>query len=147
MSFDVGAFLLQTVPFAQTLGIVFDKVEDGYAVCRLPDRADLHNHVGGPHAGAMFTLAESASGAAMLTVFGDQLSRAVPLAMGSQVRYLKLAMGEVAAEAWLLGDRDAVVAELDAGRRPEFDVRVEVKNADGTVVCTLTVSWTLRPNR
>jgi uncharacterized protein (TIGR00369 family) len=147
MSFDVGAFLLQTVPFAQTLGIVFDKVEDGYAVCRLPDRADLHNHVGGPHAGAMFTLAESASGAAMLTVFGDQLSRAVPLAMGSRVRYLKLAMGEVVAEARLLGQREAVVAELDAGRRPEFDVQVEVKNADGTVVCALTVSWTLRPNR
>lgn len=147
MSFDVGAFLLQTVPFARTLGVTFDKVDDGFAACRLPDRPDLHNHVGGPHAGALFTLAESASGAAMLSAFGDQLSRAVPLAMGSTVRYRKLAMGEVTAEGRLLADRAEVVAKLDAGERPEFDVAVEVKNAEGVVVAELTVSWTLRPNR
>ncbi len=30
------------------------------AVVRLPDQPDYHNHVRGPHAGAMFTLALSA---------------------------------------------------------------------------------------
>nr|BFE83290.1 hypothetical protein GCM10020093_058910 [Planobispora longispora] len=74
MTFDVGAFMLQSVPFARALDISFDKVEPGFAVCRMPDRADLHNHLGGPHAGALFTLAESASGAAMLSAFGDQLA-------------------------------------------------------------------------
>jgi uncharacterized protein (TIGR00369 family) len=147
MSLDAGEFLLQTVPFARTLGIVFDSAGDGRAICRLPDRADLHNHVAGPHAGALFTLAESASGAAMLTAFGDQLSRAVPLATASTIRYHKLARGEVTAEAQLLGAREDVVAKLDAGERPEFDVEVEVRNADGVVVATLTVGWTLRPNR
>jgi uncharacterized protein (TIGR00369 family) len=147
MTFDVGAFLLQTVPFTRTLGLSFDKVEPGFAVARMPDRTDLHNHVGGPHAGALFTLAESASGAAMLSAFGDQLSRAVPLATGSSIRYVKLAKGEVTAEARLEASRDEVVAKLDAGERPEFDVAVVIRNAEGTVVCELTVGWTLRPNR
>ncbi|MFI6298327.1 DUF4442 domain-containing protein [Nonomuraea sp. NPDC050790] len=147
MSFDVGAFMLQTVPFANTLGVVFDKVDDGYALCRLPDRPDLHNHVAGPHAGALFTLAESASGAAMLSALGDQLSRAVPLATGATIRYRKLAMGEVTAEARLQADRDEVVSRLDAGERPEFEVGVELKNAEGVLVSEMTVSWTLRPNR
>jgi acyl-coenzyme A thioesterase PaaI-like protein len=150
MSLDAGELLLQTVPFARTLGIVFDSAGDGRAICRLPDRADLHNHVAGPHAGALFTLAESASGAAMLTAFGDQLSRAVPLATTSTVRYHKLALGELTAEARLPASREEraqVVAKLDAGGRPEFDVEVEVRNADGVVVATLTVGWTLRPNR
>ncbi|WP_157250639.1 DUF4442 domain-containing protein [Nonomuraea typhae] len=147
MSFDVGAFLLQTVPFAGTIGVEFDKVQDGYAACRLPDRADLHNHVQGPHAGALFTLAESASGAAMLSALGDQLSRAVPLATTAVIHYRKLAKGEVTAEARLLADRDEVVARLDAGERPEFEVGVEIKNAEGTLVSEMTVSWTLRPNR
>jgi|SRR5437868_1981408 len=147
MSFDAGAFLLQTVPFARTLGITFDKVDDGYAVCRLPDRPDLHNHLGGPHAGALFTLAETASGAAMLSQLGDQLSRAVPLATGSTIHYRKLAKGEVVAEARLLGSRAEIVARLDAGERPEFDVAVEIKTLDGTLTTELTVSWTLRPNR
>ncbi|MGV9308563.1 DUF4442 domain-containing protein [Nonomuraea sp. NPDC003727] len=147
MSFDTGEFLLQTVPFARTLDISFDKVEEGLALCRLPDRPDLHNHVGGPHAGALFTLAETASGAATLSAFGDQLSRAVPLPTTSTIRYRKVAMGEVVAEARLQASREEVVALLDAGQRPEFDVAVEIRNAEGVIVAELTVRWTLRPNR
>ncbi|MFC5832946.1 DUF4442 domain-containing protein [Nonomuraea insulae] len=146
MSIDVGALLLETVPFAQTLGIVFDSVEDGRAVCRVPDRAELHNHVAGPHAGVLFTLAESASGAAVLSSLGDQLSRAVPLPTTATISYRKVAKGEVRAEARLLADRAEVLAELDAGKRPVFDVEVEITNADGVVVSELTVTWTLRPN-
>ncbi|MBG0832125.1 DUF4442 domain-containing protein [Planomonospora sp. ID67723] len=147
MTFDVGAFMLRSVPFARTLDISFEKVEPGFALCRMPDRADLHNHLGGPHAGALFTLAESASGAAMLATFGDQLSRATPLAVDAAIRYVKLAMGEVVAEARLRASREEVVAGLDAGERPEFDVTVEIRTADGTPVSEMTVAWTLRPNR
>ncbi|TMR18029.1 DUF4442 domain-containing protein [Nonomuraea turkmeniaca] len=146
MSLDIGALLLQTVPFARTLGITFDTVGDGQAVGRLPDRRELHNHVAGPHAGALFTLAESASGAAMLSALGDQLERAVPLATSAAIEYRKLAKGEVSAEARLLVTRDEVVAQLDAGERPVFDVAVDIKNADGTLVSTFTVTWTFRPN-
>ncbi|WP_113698440.1 DUF4442 domain-containing protein [Nonomuraea lactucae] len=147
MSTDVGALLLKTVPFARTLGITFDHAGEGRATCRLPDRPDLHNHVAGPHAGALFTLAESASGAAMLSAVGDQLTRAVPLATTATVHYRKLAMGEVVAEGRMLASRDEVIAELDAGRRPEFDVAVDIRNAEGAVVSSLTVTWTLRPAR
>ncbi|MEZ0074491.1 DUF4442 domain-containing protein [Planotetraspora sp. GP83] len=144
---DIAAFMLDSVPFARLLGISFDSVGSGTAVARMPDRADLHNHVGGPHAGALFSLAESASGAAMLSAFGDQLSRAVPLATVAQIRYLKLAKGEVTASATLRADRAAVVAQLDEGKRPEFDVAIDIRNSEGVVVSEMTVSWTLRPNR
>ncbi|MER7504014.1 DUF4442 domain-containing protein [Nonomuraea pusilla] len=146
MSFDVGAFLLQSVPFARTLGVVFDEVADGRATCRLPDRPDLRNHVGGPHAGALFTLAESASGAAMLSALGDQLARAVPLATTATIAYRKLAKGEISARARLLADRDQVLAVLDARERPEFDVAVDLLDGDGVVVSSMTVTWTLRPH-
>ncbi|MFI6324196.1 DUF4442 domain-containing protein [Nonomuraea sp. NPDC050556] len=147
MSFDVGAFLLETVPFAKTLGIVYDKVDASVAVCRVPDRPEFRNHVAGPHAGVLFTLAESASGAVTLAAFGDQLSRATPLPTTSTIRFRKVAKGEVTAEARLLADPAEVVAQLDGGQRPEFDVAVEVRNAEGVVVTELTVTWTLRPNR
>ncbi|MEU0521311.1 DUF4442 domain-containing protein [Streptosporangium sp. NPDC006007] len=147
MTFDVGAFMLQSVPFARTLDISFDTVEPGFAVARMPDRADLHNHVGGPHAGALFSLAESASGAAVLSAFGDQMSRATPLAANAAIRYVRLAMGEVVAEARLRAVREEVVARLDAGERPEFEVTVDVRTVDGVLVSEMTVAWTLRPNR
>jgi uncharacterized protein (TIGR00369 family) len=144
---DIAAFFLDSVPFARLLGITFDSVGEGTAVARMPDRDELHNHVAGPHAGALFTLAESASGAAMLSAFAGQLSRAVPLATVAEIRYLKLAVGEVTASATLKADRTEVVARLDAGERPEFEVAVDIRDTAGTVVSEMTVSWTLRPNR
>lgn len=39
-----------------------------------------------------------------------------------------------------------VVAELDAGKRPEFPVAIEIRRADGAVTGEMTVVWTLRPN-
>ncbi|MFI6507554.1 DUF4442 domain-containing protein [Streptosporangium sp. NPDC050855] len=147
MTFDVGDLMLQSVPFARTLDVSFDTVEPGRAVARMPDRADLHNHVGGPHAGVLFSVAEVASGATMISVFGDQLSRVTPLVTNATIRYLKLAKGEIVAEARLQASKEEVVAKLDAGERPEFDVLIEIRTADGTVVSEMTVTWTFKLRR
>ncbi|MFB8106553.1 DUF4442 domain-containing protein [Streptomyces sp. NPDC056007] len=143
---SVGEMLVATVPMARTLNLEFLETAAERAVVRLPDQADYHNHVGGPHAGAMFTLAESASGAIVIAAFGDQMSRAVPLAVKAEIGYKKLAMGEVTATATLGRPIADVVAELDAGQRPEFPVAVEIRRADGAVTGEMTVVWTLRPN-
>ncbi|MGQ4487505.1 DUF4442 domain-containing protein [Streptomyces sp. SAS_281] len=141
-----GEMLAATVPMVRTLDLEFLETTAERAVVRMPDRADYHNHVGGPHAGAMFTLAESASGAIVIAAFGDQLSRAVPLAVSAEIAYKKLAMGEVTATAVLGRPAAEVVAELDAGERPEFPVTVEIRRGDGAVTGEMTVVWTLRPN-
>ncbi|GAA2812202.1 DUF4442 domain-containing protein [Streptomyces showdoensis] len=142
----VGEMLAATVPMARTLKLEFLETTAERAVVRLPDQADYHNHVGGPHAGAMFTLAESASGAIVLAAFGDQLGRAVPLAVKAEIGYKKLAMGVVTATATLGRPAAEVVAELDAGQRPEFPVRIDITREDGAVTGEMTVLWTLRPN-
>ncbi|SCG45309.1 DUF4442 domain-containing protein [Micromonospora inositola] len=155
MSIDsrqVAAGLLEAVPFARTLGIEFVEVapeaEGGVrAVVRLPDSPATHNHVGGPHAGAMFTLGETASGAVVLVAFGPVLDRAVPLAVRAEIAYQKVALGPVLATARLGRPPAEVLAELDAGKRPEFPVEIEIGTEDGTVTSVLTVVWTLRPNR
>ncbi len=143
----LAAGMLQTVPLARTLGLEFVEVAaDGSQVTvRLPDNPAVHNHLGGPHAGAMFTLGETASGAVLLATFADQLSRAVPLAVRADIGYQKLAMGPVTATATLARPRAEVIAELDAGQRPEFGVDVEIRRADGAVTATMHVIWTLRP--
>jgi acyl-coenzyme A thioesterase PaaI-like protein len=144
----LGAGMLRAVPFARTLGVEFlEMAPDGTrVVVRLPDEAPLHNHVGGPHAGAMFALGETASGAVVMAVFADQLSRAVPLAVRAEIGYRKLAMGPVRAVAQLGRPVAEVVAELDAGNRPEFPVSVDIIRADGEVTANMVVVWTLRPN-
>ncbi|MET9375675.1 DUF4442 domain-containing protein [Streptomyces sp. NPDC003035] len=143
---SVGEMLAATVPMARTLNLEFLETTSERAVVRLPDQADYHNHVGGPHAGAMFTLAESASGAIVLAAFGDQLNRAVPLAVTAEIGYKKLAMGVVTATATLGRPAADVVAELDAGARPEFPVHIAITREDGAVTGEMTVVWTLRPH-
>ncbi|QNP76042.1 DUF4442 domain-containing protein [Streptomyces roseirectus] len=143
---SIGEMLAATVPMARTLNLEFVETAPERAVVALPDQGDFHNHVGGPHAGAMFTLGESASGAIVLAAFGDQLTRAVPLAVSAQISYKKLAMGPVTATAVLGRPAADVVAELDRGERPEFPVTIELRRADGAVTGEMTVVWTLRPN-
>ncbi|HEV7932527.1 MAG TPA: DUF4442 domain-containing protein [Actinomadura sp.] len=134
------------VPFIGVLSPDFLEYEEGRALLRQPDRAELHNHVGGPHAGVLFTLAETASGAVLLGAFMDQLAAATPLAVGAEIRYLKLARGDIEAEAVLGRPAEDVRAELAEGGRPEFDITVAMRRADGETVAEMTVRWTLRPN-
>ncbi|AQW48578.1 DUF4442 domain-containing protein [Streptomyces violaceusniger] len=142
---SVGEMLAATVPMVRTLNLEFIEASPERAVLRLPDQSDFHNHVGGPHAGAMFTLAESASGAVVLAAFGDQLGRAVPLAVRAEIGYKKLAKGPVTATATLGRTVAEVVAELDAGERPEFPVNIAITREDGAVTGEMSIVWTLRP--
>lgn len=144
---SIGELLAATVPMVRTLHLEYIETTPERAVLLLPDQPDFHNHVGGPHAGAMFTLAESASGAIVLGAFADQLGRAVPLAVRAEIGYTKLAMGPVTATAELGRPAAEVVAELDAGERPEFPVEVSIRRADGAETAHMTIVWTLRPNR
>ncbi|MFG3186968.1 DUF4442 domain-containing protein [Streptomyces nigra] len=143
---SVGEMLAATVPMARTLNLEFVETTAERAVVVLPDQSAFHNHVGGPHAGAMFTLGESASGAIVLSAFGDQLARAVPLAVSAEIAYRKLAMGAVTATATLGRPASEVIAQLDAGERPEFPVTIDIRRGDGAVTGEMTVVWTLRPN-
>lgn len=143
---SIGEMLAATVPMAKTLNLTFVETTPERAVVELPDQSEYHNHVGGPHAGAMFTLGESASGAIVLAAFGAHLTRAVPLAVRADIAYKKLAMGAVTATATLGRPVADVVAELDAGQRPEFPVAIAITRADGAVTGEMTVVWTLRPN-
>jgi acyl-coenzyme A thioesterase PaaI-like protein len=143
----VRTSLPETVPMVRTLGLEFVELSQSDARLRLPDQPAFHNHVGGPHAGAMFTLGESASGALVLANFGDVLDRATPLAVRADIRYLKLAMGAVAAHATLRRDPAEVLRELAAGIRPVFEVVITFATDDGTQTGEMTVEWTLKPTR
>lgn len=137
----------QAVPMVGTMNLEFGELSAHRAVMTLPDQREFHNHVGGPHAGAMFTLAESASGALVLANFGDRLTDATPLAVEADIRYLKLAMGPVTATATLDRPGSEILAELDGGVRPEFTIAIDLTTLDGTLTGQMNIVWTLKPTR
>ncbi|MBP2364737.1 DUF4442 domain-containing protein [Pseudonocardia parietis] len=142
----VAEAMTQAVPWVGTAGITFGEITPERVEAFLPDRADQHNHVGGPHAAVMFGLGETASGAVGLAAFAAAGDRAVPLVVRSEIRYLKLAKGALRAEAILTRPGGEVLAELDAGQRPEFTVDVTITDAAGVRTGAMTIVWTLKPH-
>ena len=144
---EIKANLSAAVPMVRTLNLEYLELSGDRALLRMPDDPAFHNHVAGPHAGAMFTLGESASGAVVIAAFSDQMHRALPLAADGVITYKRLAMGAVLAEAKLGRPREDVIADLDAGKNAKFPVTIELRTEDGTVTGEMTVTWALRLNR
>jgi uncharacterized protein (TIGR00369 family) len=142
---QVSVALESAVPMVKTLSLEFLEFDDGRAVLELPDQQLYHNHIGGPHAGAMFTLGESASGAIVIGSFAERLADAVPLAMSAEIRYLRIAKGRVTATATMSRTAADVLAELDEGKRPEFDVDITIADESGQQTGQMVVRWTLKP--
>jgi uncharacterized protein (TIGR00369 family) len=137
----------QAVPFAGHLGLEVSSVGVGEAVVRLPDRPELTNHVGSQHAGALFTAAETASGAAFIGAFAERLGEVTPLTRNAEISYVKVAKGPIDARATLGIDRDEALAALDADGKVVFPCQIELTDSDGRQVATATVQWHLRLNR
>jgi predicted porin len=144
---SVVANMPTLVPMVGTLQLEFLEVTPQRAVLRMPNLVAYHNHIGGLHAGAMFTLAESATGAIVLGNFANMMDVATPLAVTGSIRYKKRAMGSMLAEALLHDDPATIAAAVAAGERPEFAIQVSLAMEDWTVTAEAEFLWTLRPNR
>ena len=83
----VRAGLEQAIPFNKYLGLEVVAVADGSGSLRLPDDPNLLNHVGSQHAGALFSVAEAASGAAFIGAFLERMGEITPLAKSASIDY------------------------------------------------------------
>jgi acyl-coenzyme A thioesterase PaaI-like protein len=135
------------VPFAGFLGLEVTSVAAGEAVVVLPERAELTNHVGSQHAGALFTAAEAASGAAFVGAFVERMGEVTPLARSAEISYEKIANGPIEASAKLGVDPVAALATLDTEGKVVFPCEVELNDADGQRVATAVVQWHVRLNK
>ena len=136
--------MTEAVPFVAHLGLEIGSVSEAEAKVRLPERAELTNHVGSQHAGALFTLAETASGAAFVGAFAERLAEVTPLARRAEITYEKIATGAIEATARLGVPRHDAMTELDAEGVVSFPCEVELTDSSGDVVAAATVQWHVR---
>ena len=143
----IAAGMTEAIPFAGLLGVKVTSLVEGEAVALLPERQELTNHVGSQHAGALFTVAETASGAAFVGAFAERMGDVTPLARGADIAYEKIAKGPIEATATLGMPKDEALATLDRDGKVEFPCEVVLSDADGTRVATATVGWHVRLNK
>ena len=143
--FDVIAKgMAQAVPFIRHLDLEIASIGEGEAVVRLPERPELTNHVGSQHAGVLFTVAETASGAAFVGAFAARMGDITPLARNAEIAYEKIAKGPIEASARLGIDAAEALQILDTEGKVEFPCEVELTDAAGVRVATATIRWHVR---
>jgi acyl-coenzyme A thioesterase PaaI-like protein len=139
--------LSSMVPFNRHLGLEVLDVGLGHASVRLPEAPHLLNHVGTQHAAALYSVAEAASGGAVIGAFADRVGSVTPLAREAHIRYLKPARGPITAEALIEREIASINETLDQTGRVDLPVHVALKDGAGVKVAEVTVGWHLRKNR
>jgi acyl-coenzyme A thioesterase PaaI-like protein len=142
----VRAGLEQAIPFNKYLGLEVTAVSDGSGSVRLPEDQNLLNHVGSQHAGALFSVAEAASGAAFVGAFLERMGEITPLAKSASIDYRKIAKGPIVATGTLGEAKAALLERLDADGRVEFTIDVSLRDDDDVEVATTIVAWHVRKN-
>lgn len=129
------------VPFATHTGVEITDVADGQGTARMPQTVTSINHIGSQHAGALFTLGEAASGAAMAGAFAPVILEVRPIAGKAEISYTKVAKGMITAQSRTLLPSTELLEKLNADGKVAFNVAVDLTNADGDQVAQMTVAW------
>jgi acyl-coenzyme A thioesterase PaaI-like protein len=136
--------LASTVPFAAHTGVELLDVANGSAAARLAQSPTSINHIGSQHAGALFTLGEAASGAAMAGAFASEILSIRPIAGLAEIRFKRIAKGTITATAELAEAVEVVRSKLNSDGKTAFDVNVILEDETGEEVAAMKVVWHLK---
>ncbi|WP_299030586.1 DUF4442 domain-containing protein [uncultured Sulfitobacter sp.] len=143
----IKAHLGQSVPYATHTGVELIEVGDGIATARLDQRSETENHIKGQHAGAMFTLGETASGAAVAGALAPVILQMRPVAAIAEITYRKFAQGTLTATARTSRSGPELMAEIEAEGKVAFEVAIDIRDSVDETVVEMMVNWYVSPTR
>ena len=132
---SIFTFLLgRMTPYSSSIGARVEQLEPGFCRVALRDRRRVRNHLGSIHAIALASLAEMASGLAVLVGLPATVQGIVT---GFSITYLKKARGPLIAECR--------ADHLDVTAAQDYEAEVSITDAQGDVVARASARWRLRP--
>ncbi|MGD9968056.1 MAG: PaaI family thioesterase [Hyphomonadaceae bacterium] len=138
--------LLDSIAYIAWHGQRVSEEGEAWATIVQPARDDLLNYVGLTHAGATYTLAETACG-----VVADALARTLGgfiLLRAAEGRYLRPANGVLSARAQADDSaRRAAAAAFSENGRADLPIAVVVESSDGQAVFEGHFQYALRARR
>jgi acyl-coenzyme A thioesterase PaaI-like protein len=141
----IRALIESGSPFARTLAPHVISVGAGEVDIEADVPATWNNHMGGPHAAALFGLAETAAAGIVVSVFEDLVgSGAIPMVKSAEITYTSVAYGHVSAHASFSGDEAGVRSSLEQRGVAVFPVDVTISNADGVETARMTAQMALK---
>ena len=143
----IRTHLSAAVPFANTVGVSLVEIADGTARAVLDQVPANENHIQTQHAGAMFTLGEAASGAALAGALAPVLLTSRAVAKDARIAYLKVAKGTRTANAATDRPGKNLLADLARDGKVVFDVTVDIVDGGHETVAEMVVAWHVSPLR
>ena len=126
------------IPFVKKVGIT--QAKDGNLKLAFND--DTHNHLATMHASAQFTLAETASGEYLQTVFPELVGNVIPVLRDASVKFKKPAVKTIVAYPTITDEtKEKFNNQLSKKGRASISVNVEIKDIENTVTCVATYNW------
>ncbi|MFA6977689.1 MAG: YiiD C-terminal domain-containing protein [Ignavibacteriaceae bacterium] len=126
------------IPFVNKVGL--KKNSDG--VLELAIEPEVQNHLQSIHAGAQFTLAETASGELLQTLFPELVENVIPVLRDAQIKFKCPAQKTITAHPSIPEEKSIVFKnQLLQKGRALIEVNVEVKDAEGVVTCSGVFNW------
>jgi len=128
------------IKFAGTTGIFIERWDLDGAVCRCKNRWRVQNHLGGIHATAMATLAESTTG----MLFGLYVPDShVPLLKSMKIDYIARASGDLKAVATITEEQKELISKTDKGSTI-MEVKVTDSKGVEPIRCAMEWAWTTK---
>lgn len=135
---------LARIPYIGLHGLEVRLLDENTVEARMPLRPELANYVGTAHAGALFTAAETAAGAAAYGIVAA--ADGFALLRGASVRYTRPAESAVLATATVHPERAAAAREeFGAKGRADVEIGVRSVDAEGETVFEGGFDYALRP--
>jgi thioesterase domain-containing protein len=129
---------ITTIPFVKKTNI--EQTPEGNLTLNF-DQTN-QNHLQTIHAGALFTLAESASGEALQTSFPEFVGKVLPLLRDSEIKFKKPATKSVTAFATIPEESISKFKEqFQKKNRSSIRVNVVVKDSEENVICSGVFHW------
>ena len=126
------------IPFVKKVGIT--QAKDG--CLELAFSHDTHNHLATMHASAQFTLAETASGEFLQTLFPQLVGKVIPVLRDATVKFKKPAVKNIIAYPSISNEsREKFDIQFTKKGRASISVKVEIKDIEKTVTCVATYNW------
>ena len=126
------------IPFVKKVGIT--KTE--HNTLGLAFTTDTHNHLETMHASAQFTLAETASGEYLQTLFPELVGKVIPVLRDASVKFRKPATKNIIAYPSISSEaHEKFNLQFNKKGRASICVDVEIKDIDNTVTAITSYNW------
>ena len=126
------------IPFVKKVGITKTKNNK----LELAFSEDTYNHLDTMHASAQFTLAETASGEFLQTLFPELVGKVIPILRDATVKYKKPADKNIISYPSISEEvREKFDTQFYKKGRASISVDVEIKDIENTVTCIATFNW------